>query len=107
MHAHPRAVIIASAWCCCHDGRRAHQDAHDHLYYVELDDETLTKEVANPVEPSIRTFAQYMDVCDQTHPDRDTRVGILQEMVRFARKWSERPAGQVDMIDVFVTHAVS
>ena len=27
----------------------------------------LTKEVANSVDPSIRTFAQYMDVCDQTH----------------------------------------
>ena len=94
-----------------HGNRKRMEEMHkaglEHLYYVELDDDTITKEVANAVDPTIRTFAQYMDVCDQTHPDRDTRVGILQEMVRFARKWSERPAGRVDMIDVFVTHAVS
>ena len=94
-----------------HGNRKRMGEMHaaglEHLYYVELDDATLTKEVANAVDPGIRTFAQYMDVCDQTHPDRDTRVGILQEMVQFARKWGKRPSGQVDMIDAFVTHAVS
>ena len=46
-----------------------------------------------------------MDVCDQTHPDRAERVGVLKEMVRFAKKWSDRPSGTVTTIDVFVTHA--
>jgi hypothetical protein len=84
-----------------------YEAAHEYLYYVELNDDTLTKEVTNTVDSNIRTFAQYMNVCDQTHPDRTTRLAILGEMIHFACKWSDRPEGQVDRIDVFVTHAVS
>lgn len=81
-----------------------HVRSRSSLYYVVLDEDTLSKRIVNEEDPNVVSIFDYMAVNNDTHPHQDQRVAILRHAIKFAKRVQRNNPLQ-NLIDVFVTHA--